>query len=180
MNTSIVTRKMDLTDAMRDYINSAFTQFEKYELDIIAVKAIISETRKDRKPQLEIEFTIQLAKHDTIVIRHSDKDLYTAIDIATERAKKVLRRYHDRISNNIHIRDKATEVPLFMQEADNEPEANDTDEIVPSHSIFDKPIEVEEAVAFLKDTNAMFVVFEDLDGKQRILYRRKDGRFGLY
>ncbi|HIE35197.1 MAG TPA: hypothetical protein EYP79_03245 [Campylobacterales bacterium] len=44
----------------------------------------------------------------------------------------------------------------------------------------DKPIEVEEALEYLKSSNKYFIIFEDRAGKIRVLYKRSDGRFGLY
>ena len=178
MNTSIVSRRIELTDPIRDYVESAISQLDKYNLDIIAVKAIISDTKKDKKEALEIEFTIQLAGRDTVVIKQVDKDLYAAIDIAIERAKKVLRRYKEKVSNKIHnhTNDKSAgdnDIPQLYSDVEES-------EIVPSELDIDKPVDVEEALEFIKKGNMMFVVFDDMDGRRRTLYRRKDGRFGLY
>ena len=177
MNTSIVSRRIELTDPIRDYVESAFSQLDKYNLDIIAVKAIISDTKKDKKEALEIEFTIQLAGRDTVVIKQVDKDLYAAIDIAIERAKKVLRRYKEKVSNKIHSHSNEksmdNDIPQLYSDVED-------GEIVPSALDIDKPVDVEEALEFIKKGNMMFVVFDDLDGKRRTIYRRKDGRFGLY
>ena len=76
MNTSIVSRRIELTDPIREYIETALSQLDKYNLDIIAAKAIISDTKKDKKDAFEIEFTIQLAKRDTIVIGSDRKHEY--------------------------------------------------------------------------------------------------------
>ena len=44
-----------------------------------------------------------------------------------------------------------------------------------------KPLEIEEALNILKSSpDRQFIVFNDIDGKMRVLYRRGDGRFGLY
>ena len=175
MNTSIVSRKIDLTDAMRDHIQNAIGQFEKYNLDIIAVKSIVSESKKNKKPGFEVEFTIQLAKRDTIVIKQVDQDFYAATDMAVERVKKVLRRYHEKMTDKIHSHDneKSADVPHIYSDVEE-------DEIVPAAADVDKPMEPAEAMQMLKDTNMMFLVFNDKDGKMRVMYRRKDGKFGLY
>ena len=177
MNVSIVTKKLDLTDAMRDYVNKSFDQYEKYNLDIIAVKCIIEGDNKHNKPQILVEFTIQMAHRDTVVIKQVDQDFYAACDIAMERAKKVLRRYKEKVSDKIHNH----EVPHKM-EADIPSLYSDIDEdeVVPAVADVDKPMDVADAVAHLKGSNLMFMVFNDLDSKMRVLYRRKDGRFGLY
>ncbi len=177
MNTSIVSRRIELTDPIREYIESAMSQLDKYNLDIIAIKAIISDAKKEKKEAFEIEFTIQLAGRDTVVIKQVDKDLYAAIDIAIERAKKVLRRYKEKVNNKIHSHTNEktpdNDIPQLYSDVED-------GEIVPSALDIDKPVDVEEALEFIKKGNMMFVVFDDMDGKRRTLYRRKDGRFGLY
>jgi len=178
MNTNIVGRKIDLTDAIKDYIESAFTQLEKYNLDIIAAKAIVSSIKKNHKDVFEIEFTIQLAKRDTVVIKQSDKDLYAAIDIALDRAKKVLRRYKEKISSKMHshesIKNMDAKIPnIYSGESED-------DELIPAVIDFDKPVEINEALEFLKSSDLTFVVFDDMDGKRRVIYRRKDAKFGIY
>ena len=179
MNISVVGKGVELTDPIKAYIDSAIAQFEKFGLDLIAVKAIVSEERKNKAPATGIEFTIQMARRDTVVIKQMDKDLYVAIDVAVERAKKVLRRYHDKIRDHIHGHPESdknpanSDIPILYSDVDEE-------EVIPAQLDLDKPAEVEEAVEFLKKSNMMFVVFDDMDGKRRTLYRRKDGKFGLY
>lgn len=178
MNTSIVSRRIELTDPIREYVESALSQLDKYNLDIIAAKAIISDVKKDKKDAFEIEFTIQLAKRDTVVIKHVDKDLYAAIDLAIERVKKVLRRFKEKVSNKIHNHSN-DKTPI---DSDIPDLYNDTDEkeIIPATLDNDKPMEIEEALEILEAGDLMFFVFDDLEGKRRTIYRRKDGRFGLY
>jgi len=53
-------------------------------------------------------------------------------------------------------------------------------EIIPATLDNDKPMEIEEAVKILEVSDLMFFVFDDLEGKRRTLYRRKDGKFGIY
>jgi putative sigma-54 modulation protein len=166
---------MELTDAMREYIAKAVEQLDKYNLDIIAAKSIIEDDSKHGKPQTLVEFTIHLAHRDTIVIKHADKDFYAAVDLAVERAKKVLRRYKDKISDKI-----GKEVPhkhdIPATHADLEEGESEIIPAEPEHTFSQ-----EEAAAYLKETNYSFVAFmEKGAGKLRVLYRRKDGKLGLY
>ena len=43
-----------------------------------------------------------------------------------------------------------------------------------------KPLEVEEALEKLKSSDKQFYVFNDVDAKMRVVYKRTDGTFGLY
>lgn len=171
MNTSIVSKKIELTQGMKDHIEAIIEQFNKYSLEILSVKTIVGESKTSKKQGVEVEFTIVLPKKDTIVIKQSDKDFYAACDLAVDRAKKVLRRLHDRLKNNHPINQEKTQEPTIY---------SDDDEIVPIDLDLYKPIEPAQALDELKSSTAVFRVFKDIDLKTRVLYKRKDGKFGLY
>lgn len=173
MNLSIVAKQIEMSDAIKAYIEDKVGSFEKFHLDVIAVKAVISSAEKNGKKGFSIEFIIQLAGKDTIVIKQIDKDLYTAIDLAEERAKKVLRRHHDKASD--HRASGKMSVPFVTFEAE-----EDEDEIVPAELDIDKPIDIDEALEIFKGKGSMFMVFEDKSNKTRVMYRRRDGKIGLY
>lgn len=167
MNTSIVGRQFELTESIKSYCDSAFDALSKYNLDIISAKAIISADERNGKKGFDVEFAINLAKKDTIVIRQKDKDLYAAIDLALDRASKVLRRHHDKLvthKNSDELKESRTIVDEVSIEG--------ADEIIPTELELYKPMEVEEALAKLKDSGAQFYVFNDMDAKMRVLYTK--------
>lgn len=180
MNTSIVGRHLDLTEPIKDYINSSVEIFKKYNLDIISVNSIISQDEKHGKKAFTFEFTLNVAHLDTIVVKQKDKDLYAAVDIAVDRVSKVLRRHHDKITG--HKATKLTEVEsqVIEDQIANELEKFE-DEIAPVRLTSYKPIDIEEALQDLKGSDAQFKVFYDKDDNMRVLYKTKEeGKFGLY
>ncbi len=52
MNTSIVGRHIELTEPIKEYVNSSVDIFKKYNLDIISVNSIISQEEKHGKKLL--------------------------------------------------------------------------------------------------------------------------------
>ena len=176
MNMSIVGRHIELTDAMKAHIESSVETLKKYNLDIISIRAIVS---AEEKKGFAVEFTINLAHKNTIVIKQKDKDVYAGVDLAIERAQKVLRRHHDRITEH-----KVTTLEeLAAQKAEKEElkEAyGSDDEIVPTELELYKPMEIEEAMQRLNDSDRKFFVFNDMDDKMRVIYKRTDERYGLY
>jgi putative sigma-54 modulation protein len=96
MNYSIVGRHFELTDPIKDFTANAIETLKKYNLDIISTNVIIDAEEKNGKKGYAVEFTINVAKLETIVIKQKDKDVYAAIDVAIDRASKVLRRQHDK------------------------------------------------------------------------------------
>ena len=180
MNTGIVGRHIDLTDSIKDYINSSIDVFKKYNLDIISVNATISQEEKNSKKAFTFEFTLNIAHLDTIVIKQKDKDLYAAIDIAVDRVSKVLRRHHDKIIG--HKATKLTEVAASeIQDKIALELERFEDEIAPVRLTSYKPMDIEEALEELKASTAQFKVFMDKDDNMRVLYKSSvQGKFGLY
>lgn len=171
MNTSIVGKQFDLTDPIKAYIDSAVDALGKYNLDIISVRTVISADEKNGKKGFNVEFAINMAHKNTVVIQQKDKDVYAAIDLAIERAKKVLRRHHDKITTF----KQTEEAPAEIENTE-----GSEDEIVPMRLDSYKPIEIEEAMNQLKASDKQFLVFHDMEDKFRVMYKKTDGRFGLY
>jgi len=180
MNTSIVGRHVDLTDSIKDYINSSVEVFKKYNLDIISVNSIIDQDEKLGKKAFTFEFTINIAHLDTIVVKQKDKDLYAAIDIAVDRVSKVLRRHHDKIAAHKATKLSEVEANEIQDKIALELEKFE-EEITPVRLTSYKPIDIEEALDELKASDAVFKVFYDKDNNMRVLYKSSiPGKFGLY
>ncbi|ABV67434.1 ribosome hibernation-promoting factor, HPF/YfiA family [Aliarcobacter butzleri] len=180
MNTSIVGRHINLTDAIKDYVNSSVEVFKKYNLDIISVTSTISADEKQGKKAFSFEFTLNIANIDTVVVKQKDKDLYAAIDIAVDRVSKVLRRHHDKIASHKATKLSEVEVNEIEDKIAKELEKFE-DEIMPVRLTSYKPIDIEEALEELKNSTAVFKVFYDKDDNMRVLYKSSiPGKFGLY
>ena len=177
MNISLTGRHLELTDAIKAHMNTSIETLNKYNMDIISVNVVASAQTKKGKEHSVVEFVINLAHKNSIIIKQNDDDLYAAIDIAIERAKKALRRMHDRETGHHKIGlNEAKSQSVNVKEIAQEEE----DEIVPVELELYKPREVEDVLADLKESGKMFEIFLDNEDKTRVLYKRNDGRFGLY
>ena len=79
MNTSIVGKQFELTDAIKNYIEDGFYALGKYNLDIISIRAVITADEKKGKKGFGVELVINLAHLDTVVVKQKEKDLYAEI-----------------------------------------------------------------------------------------------------
>ncbi len=180
MNISLVGRQVDLTEAIKDHMNNSLETLNKYNLDIISVTALASKQDTKSKHGVTIELTINLAGKNTIVIKQRDDDLYAAVDIAIDRAQKALRRLHDREVDHHRVGINETKAKnVSSSDIKNSAESLD-DEIVPVELDLYKPQEVADVLEGLKEGDKQFEIFLDNDGKTRVLYKRNDGKFGLY
>lgn len=180
MNISLTGRHVELTDAIKAHMNSSIQTLSKYNMDIISVNVIASTQTKKGKDQSVVEFVINLAHKNSIVIEQNDQDLYAAIDLATARAQKAMRRIHDRESG--HFKEGINEAKIQANTTIHLNEASEAmeDEIVPVELALYKPREVEDVLNDIKENKKLFEIFIDNDGKTRVLYKRNDGKFGLY
>ena len=180
MNTSIVGRHITLNDELKSHVENTIETFKKYHLDIISVGAIISQEEKNGKNVMTFEYVLNVAHQDTIVVKQKDKDLHNAIDIATDRVCKVLRRHADKIK--AHDATKLTEVAISEEEDMIAKELEKLEnEIVPMKLKSYKPMDIEDALNELKADGGVFKVFYDMDDNMRVLYKMKDDeQFGLY
>ena len=178
MNFSIVGRHFELTEAIKAYASNSIDSLKKYNLDIISATVSISGDEKKGKKGFAVEFIINLPHKDTIVIKQKDKDVYAALDLAIDRAQKVLRRHNDKIKAH-----KATSVGDIASDelADEEMAANVEDEIIPTELDLYKPLEIDDALALLKSGNQQFLVFADKEQNMRVIYKRNEpNSYGLY
>ena len=178
MNKSITGRHFELTETIKAYADAAVEGLNKYHLDIISANTVISANEKNGKKGFTTEFIVNLKDKNTIVITQNDKDVYAAIDLAIERVKKGLRRHADKIKDHriMSFKDLGTEA-----EAVSEYTADEELEIVPMDLVLHKPLDFDEAIIALKaEKKRQFIVFNDTEGLMRVMYKRADGKFGLY
>lgn len=177
MNISLTGRGVELTEAIKEHITTSVETLNKFHMDIISVNVVASAQTKKGKEHSFIEFVIGLAHKNSIIIKQNDSDLYAAIDLATSRAQKAMRRMHDRDTSHQKVglnEVKFEEVDVKAASIEME------DEIVPVELELYKPREVEDVLNDLKESTNIFEIFIDHEGKTRVLYKKKDGRFGLY
>jgi len=176
MSKNIVGRHYELSDSIREHISESLDGLNKYNLNIISSNTIITADNKSKK-SVSVELVLNLKDKNTIVITQSDKDVYAATDTAFSRAEKALRRHADKIKDHkvMSFKDLGEEAEAVL---DLEPEEV---ELVPMDLELHKPLDFEEAIDALKaEKKRQFIVFNDHDGLMRVMYKRADGKFGLY
>lgn len=180
MNVSLTGRHVELTDAIKAHMNSSIETLEKYNMDIISINVVATSQTQKGKESMSVEFAIHLSHKNSIIIKQSNKDLYAAIDLAIARAQKAMRRIHDREVG--HRKTGLNEVKSEANTGIDLSQAQEAleDEIVPVELALYKPREVEDVLQELKDSNKIFEIFLDNEGKTRVLFKRSSGAFGLY
>ena len=164
--------KLEITDAINNYVESKLDRLNKYfkEDDILANVLL-----RVRGTSQIIEVTIPT---DKFILRseEEDKDLYAAIDLVTDKLERQIRKNKTRL--NRQNSDNTYKDFNFDYETTTDEEQEEV--IVRRKKIEMKPMDEEEAILQMNLLGHEFFVYKDMHtDKICVLYKRKDGDYGL-
>ena len=166
--------KLEVTDAIGNYVETKLDRLNKYfKEDNILANVLLRVRGNDQI----IEVTIPT---DKFILRseESDKDLYAAIDLVTDKLERQIRKNKTRL-NKQNFDNKFKELN-FDFEVDDDEETTENEVIVKRKKLEMKPMDEEEAILEMNLLGHEFFVYKDMHTDSiNILYRRKDGNYGL-
>ena len=170
MKTNIYTRKMDLSTEKKDMISKKIDKLGKFFDEDVSSDIVVS-TQKDK---IIVEVTIRTP--DMIYrAEERNEDLYNAVDEIEESIVRQIRKNKTRLQKKLREGvNKEYDFTAYDDVDDEEIRIVKTK----THNV--KPMSPEEAVLQMNLLNHSFFVF--LNAKTNttdIVYRRKDGNYGL-
>lgn len=177
MNINIRGENLEVTGALREYVEKKLNKLERY-LDIPpASDAHV--TLRVQKDKQNVEVTIPLRG---AVLRAEEKnsDMYASIDLVVDKLEGQIRKHKTKANrkfNKVGLRNLFAEsdvavTPTFEDEDDLE--------VVRTKKFTMKPMDVEEAILQMNLIGHTFFVFANMDNNQiNVVYKRDDGRYGL-
>lgn len=172
MKLNIRGDKLEVTDAIRDYVIDKLGRLDKYFKDEGVCANVLLKIKGNRQI---IEVTVPTDKY---ILRSEEEhnDLYAAIDLVVDKLEGQIRKNKTKLKKqNIDNRYKEFN---FDYELDEEEE--NTDVIVKRKEIEMKPMDSEEAILEMELLGHSFFVYKDVDTNNiNVLYKRKDGNYGL-
>ena len=106
MPLHIRSKDITLSEQNKTHIEGVVEGFKKFGLDLTKIYLNITKEKK----QVHVEFEVDIAKANAVVINQVDDDLDTAIDLAGERVEKALRRLHYKLTSPQHESIRTMEV----------------------------------------------------------------------
>jgi putative sigma-54 modulation protein len=172
MQITVTFRHVDPTPALRSYAEDKVTRVAKKYLRRPIDAHVILAVSKERHVA---EITLQ-ADHVSMFAKETTHDLYSAIDLAVEKLEHQAQKLKARRSERKGVA-SARAVPA--SDDGTEPSAG-VAQVVETRRVSAKPMSLEDAVGRLERSTDEFLVFtHEADQRLAVLYRRKDGRFGL-
>lgn len=172
MKYNIRGKKLEVTDALKAYIEDKLGKLDKYFETPENISAIVL-MKLNGKEQV-VEVTINT--HGLILRgEESNKDLYAAIDLVVDKIERQIRKNKTRLKKRIS-KESIREFRFIEEDIKEIPE----DSIVKRKVIDMKPMNDEEALLQMELLGHDFFVYKQSDnGHVNVIYKRKDGNYGI-
>lgn len=167
-------KHIEVTNAMRNYVEKRLNKIERHFAHILEVIVTLS-VEKNRQI---VEVTLQ-ASRALIRAEEETDDMYASMDKVADKLERQIQKYKDKYLKKSH---PGTERKGLDKEGVNveDSESNEIAKIVKTKRFAIKPMSVEEAAMQMDLLGHNFFVFaNDNTNKVNVLYKRKDGNFGL-
>lgn len=177
MNVSVYFKDMKNSDALEDLVEKKLSRLDKYFRSEAESRVTMSTIKKTNfKVEVLIPFNgLYLRAEETT------DDMHKSVDRVVEKMERQLQRYKTKIEKR-HTKD-SVRFPEFNQVAfadpNVQPEEQEEPKIVRTKSFEFKPMTEDEAILQMELLGHDFYIFEDLGGTTSVLYKRKDGNYGL-
>lgn len=185
MEMDIRGKKLQLSKAVENYVSKKMGKLNHLLPSIVQTKVEISkEKAKTPTNRYVVQVTV---KSDGVLIRAEERqaDVYTAIDAADDVIRKQIGRFKGKyyLRNRRAARHRKELGAVIPAETEAEPEVGQKrvpDVIVKAKRFPVKLMTVEEASVQMELLGHDFFIFLNADNNSfNVLYRRKDGAYGL-
>jgi putative sigma-54 modulation protein len=180
-------KNIQVTDRLRDYVETKVNRLDRYLTTITDARMELATERTRRHGDRQVA---QLTIHSRgLMLRAEERsgDIFTSVDMVMDKMKRQIDRYKSKRRDR--IRDaQAREIEVQESEIDDlldEVMEEDEDEspngtIVRVKRFQVSPMNPEEAIEQMELLGHDFFVFYNADdGQLNVVYRRRDGNYGL-
>ena len=165
---------VEVTDAIRDYVVKRISKLQKFFEDSVEATAHVN-LKVYPNRTYKVEVTIPLP-YLTLRAEETSNDMYGSVDLVTDKLERQIRKYKTKV--NRKSREKGLKNLEFVPSDDDS--ASDELKIVRTKQVSLKPMDPEEAVLQMDMLGHDSFVFQDAETNgTSIVYRRRDGRYGL-
>ena len=173
MQVTVTFRHIEATEALRKYAQDKLQRLSKYLHRPMDAHVILSVLKKNHRAEIALS-----ANGTSLFSDEETNDLYPAIDLALDKVERQVKKLNAKRKNH-QAEHTLPGLRLRVLSPDRFDDRG-VPEIIRTRSIPAKPMSVEEAVMQMDLTNNEFFVFRNAQGDSlSVIYRRKDGNYGL-
>lgn len=169
MKITIVGKNLTLTDALKDTVEKKIGKLARYFAPEVEARATLSVQKSRQIIEVTIRFNGMILRGE-----ESTDNMYNSIENVVDKIEKQI------IKNKTKFERKLHEGTLRIGEI---PVSNAEDEehkVVKTKKFNIKPMDIEEAILQMDLLGHSFFVFRNADDDEvNVIYKRKDGNYGL-
>ncbi len=163
--------KVKVTEAIKSYIEEKLGHLDQYFEHKEEIKAYV--VIRVRNNEEIFEVTIPTPKF-SLRVETAHKDLYAAIDLSIDKLERQIRK------NKTKMRKKFKDILQYELLMQQDVEEENDSKIVKRKTLSLKPMDEEEAILQLELLDHDFFIFKnESTGTFSVLYKRKDGSYGI-
>ncbi len=182
LEVAIFPKNMELTDRISEYVDKKISKLEKFMSDIEETRVDLDFQKSARNPsdRQVAQITIRGRGYILRTEERSD-DIFTAVDLALDKMQRKIKRLKEKREK--HGRGDGTPISAVVSE-DIAP-IDDDEEVMPviaRRKTFELvPMDEVEAIEHMRQLGHenFFLFFNANSNKINVLYRRRDGTYGL-
>ncbi len=184
MNIHITGRQINITKPIKSHIESRLKKLDRFIDGITDINVVLSV----EKYRQIADVKIHCRGNTYLTAIEESNDLYVSIAQAVEKvesqAKKQQKKRYDK-RRRAGRKEASGTFNVLSSEATgpsppSPPSPNESPRLIESSRFVIKPLSVEEAIWEMEDEKGEFLVFRDASSNRvNVIYRRKDGNYGL-
>lgn len=170
MKTTIVARKYEITDAVRERLDKKLSKLDKFFSDEASATVTMASERGREKLEVTITYKGTLFRAELV-----EDDMISAIDRSAAIIERQIRKNKTKLEKR--LREGAFDKADYVNEED---VSEDVIEISKIKKFAVKPMTPEEAVLQMNLLGHEFFLFRNTDGGEiNLVYKKNNGQYGL-
>lgn len=173
MKVTVMSKNIEITPALREVIEKKISKLDKYFEKEVDAKVTISVQKSRHIVEVTIPFSGIMLRAE-----EATEDMYKSIDMVEEKLVRQIRKQKTKLSRKYNQSLRFAEIATDLEEVEEVEETKG--KIVRTKTFAVKPMSSEEAVLQMELLGHNFFVYQDTDTNNiSVLYKRKDGNYGL-
>lgn len=174
MKFTIIGRKIEVTDKVRDYVEKKLSKLDKFFKDESEARVVLGTIKDNDYIEASIYAGGMIYRAEV-----SDADILAAIDKIVDIIERQIRKNKTRLAKRIK-KDAALDDILISGSNYTEGEDKSEFEVVKTKRFIIKPMSTEEAILQMNLLGHSFFIFKNVDtNEMNIVYKRKDKKYAV-
>ncbi|HZH60856.1 MAG TPA: ribosome-associated translation inhibitor RaiA [Metabacillus sp.] len=179
MRYNVRGENIEITPALREYAEKKIGKLERYFEESVDANVNVN-LKYYNDQESKIEVTIPMTD---LVLRAEEnhQDMYAAIDLVVNKLERQIRKHKTKVNRKLREQGAPKFVFSNYQPEDiSQEEVEESEEVVRTKRFNLKPMDSEEAILQMDMLGHNFFVYTDAKtNKTNVVYKRKDGKYGL-